>query len=76
MCINLILHLILKVRLVTRPILLLPKVQWDVVGAWIIGAVVLPTLHVLPVFLDLKIAADPALPALTQDTLPMAETVT
>ena len=53
-----------------------PQVQWDVIGAFITGAVALPAWHVLPVFLDLKIAADPALPGLTQDTLPIATTVT
>eukprot|EP00435_Cladocopium_sp_Y103_P050269 s2757_g15.t1 len=50
------------------------KVQWDIVGACIIGACALPAWHVLPIFLDLKIAADPGLPGLTQDTLPIATT--
>lgn len=30
--------------------------------------------HILPVFLDLKIAADPSLPMLTESTLPVAKT--
>eukprot|EP00435_Cladocopium_sp_Y103_P047516 s2757_g14.t1 len=51
------------------------KVQWDVIGAFLIGSVALPAWHVLPVFLDLKIAADPGLPGLTQDTLPISTTV-
>jgi hypothetical protein len=56
-------------------VVLLPQVQRDVIGAWLTG-IALPAWHVLPVFLDLKIAADPALPGLTQDTLPIATTVT
>ncbi|CAL1163592.1 unnamed protein product [Cladocopium goreaui] len=50
------------------------KVQRDVIGAFLLGPIALPAWHVLPVFLDLKIAADPALPGLTQDTLPIATT--
>ena len=41
----------------------------DVVGAYIIGALALPAWHVLPVFLDLKLALDPALPGLTDFSL-------
>jgi len=57
-------------------VVLLPQVQRDVIGAFLLGPIALPAWHVLPVFLDLKIAADPALPGLTQDTLPIATTVT
>ena len=50
--------------------------QVNFVGVYVLGALALPAWHVLPVFLDLKIAADPALPGLTHETLPIATTVT
>lgn len=40
----------------------------------LIGGVALPTWHIMPFFLNLKIAADPALPQLTTETLPIATT--
>ena len=41
-----------------------------------IGGLALPVWHVLPVFLDLKIAQDPSLPGLSTETLPITTTVT
>eukprot|EP00438_Fugacium_kawagutii_P034726 Skav230810 [mRNA] locus=scaffold851:162374:163768:+ [translate_table: standard] len=46
----------------------------DIVGCFIIGAGALPPLQALPVFIDMKIAADPQLPGLTDSTLPIAST--
>jgi len=39
-----------------------------------IGALALPVWHVMPVFLDLKIAQDPSLPGLSTETLPITTT--
>ena len=50
------------------------SVPRDVLGAYIIGALALPAWHVLPVFLDLKLAADPALVGLTEASLPISST--
>jgi len=41
-----------------------------------IGGLALPVWHVMPVFLDLKIAQDPSLPGLSTETLPITTTVT
>ena len=38
------------------------------------ASIALPGWHVLPVFLDLKLANDPALPGLTAETLPITTT--
>ena len=47
----------------------------ELVGLGIFAAAVgLPGWHVLPVFLNMKMAADPALPGLTEETLPIATT--
>ena len=46
----------------------------DLVGACIYTGIGMPAWHVLPVFLNLKMAADPALPGLSDANLPMATT--
>ena len=49
--------------------------QRELVGLGIFAAAVgLPGWHVLPMFLNMKMAADPALPGLTEETLPIATT--
>jgi len=46
----------------------------DLVGACIYTGIGMPAWHVLPVFLNLKMAADPELPGLSDANLPMATT--
>ena len=63
-------------RQILRQPQMLPEVQGDIISTVILACCAVPAWHVLPIFIDLKIAADPALPGLTQDTLPIATTVT
>lgn len=51
------------------------KIFRDLGGVGVfMASIALPGWHVLPVFLDLKLANDPALPGLTAETLPITTT--